>query len=396
MNNPTDKMIEERLRVSLLDQARSAGSRLSFDNEASGRFRLPAPTQDLTMEQLVAAAGAKNLLHPSLGSAGSTGNGLAANSLLEAAIAQEHQKQLLIQVAKLHQQRQARDVHPLLSAARPNSLLGGTPSAAQEDIEVAKLLLQQHRAQQIRSLASYNTISPMILSDELAARSDLLAHRQSSAAVDLVNNPNLNVLARQTLNRDLERTTAGLPLMQQGSMPFTASKEVPTLNPGETRATEPFPRKLHRMLRDLSLQPGGSDIASFLPHGRAFAIHHPKRFVTEVMPLYFRMSRFSSFQRQLNLYDFKRITEGRDKGSYYHELFVRGQPALASQMRRTKIKGVVRGDGSKREAAGRKPSQEEEEPRNKREQEQSTTDRDTQDQCDRSSEGNLKEAPSSS
>jgi HSF-type DNA-binding len=35
------------------------------------------------------------------------------------------------------------------------------------------------------------------------------------------------------------------------------------------------------------------------------------------MPLHFRMSRYSSFQRQLNLYDFQRITEGPDKGAYH-------------------------------------------------------------------------------
>jgi hypothetical protein len=37
--------------------------------------------------------------------------------------------------------------------------------------------------------------------------------------------------------------------------------------------------------------------------------------------------------------DFKRITEGKDKGAYYHELFLYGRPALTTQMRRTKIKG---------------------------------------------------------
>ena len=65
--------------------------------------------------------------------------------------------------------------------------------------------------------------------------------------------------------------------------------------------TEPFPAKLHRMLSELEQQEGGTDIASFLPHGRAFVIHRPKQFAEEVMPKYFRMSRFSSFQRQLNL-----------------------------------------------------------------------------------------------
>jgi HSF-type DNA-binding len=58
-----------------------------------------------------------------------------------------------------------------------------------------------------------------------------------------------------------------------------------------------FPQKLHQMLSDLVHQEHGSDIASFLPHGRAFAIHKPREFANSVMPRYFRMSRFSSFQR---------------------------------------------------------------------------------------------------
>jgi len=103
--------------------------------------------------------------------------------------------------------------------------------------------------------------------------------------------------------------------------------------------TGKFPQKLHQMFSDLERQ-GRSDIASFMPHGRAFAIHKPIEFAEEVMPKYFRMSRFSSFQRQLNLYDFLRITEGADKGTYYHELFVQGRPIVCAMMKRNKIKGV--------------------------------------------------------
>jgi HSF-type DNA-binding len=83
---------------------------------------------------------------------------------------------------------------------------------------------------------------------------------------------------------------------------------------GRKGRTGTFPQKLHLMLSDLEGEEGGRDIASWLPHGRAFAIHKPKEFVKSVMPKYFRMSRFSSFQRQLNLYEFQRITEGPDKG----------------------------------------------------------------------------------
>lgn len=64
--------------------------------------------------------------------------------------------------------------------------------------------------------------------------------------------------------------------------------------------TEPFPEKLHRMLQ-ICEQEGKSDIVSFFPHGRAFAIHKPRKFQSEIMPRFFRQSRLTSFQRQLNL-----------------------------------------------------------------------------------------------
>jgi HSF-type DNA-binding len=111
-----------------------------------------------------------------------------------------------------------------------------------------------------------------------------------------------------------------------------------------------FPQKLHQMLLDLERQ-GRSDIASFMPHGRSFAIHKPTEFAQEVMPKYFRMSRFSSFQRQLNLYDFQRITEGADKGTYYHELFLQGRPIVCAMMKRNKIKGVKQQQNNKKKVS---------------------------------------------
>jgi hypothetical protein len=125
--------------------------------------------------------------------------------------------------------------------------------------------------------------------------------------------------------------------------------------------TGTFPQKLHQMLSDLEGQEGGSDIASFLGHGRAFAIHKPRDFVKHVMPKYFRMSRFSSFQRQLNLYDFQRITEGPDKGAYFHELFVQGRPILSTMMKRNKIKGV-----KNQPKAGVKPADTRDQPEDER------------------------------
>lgn len=100
--------------------------------------------------------------------------------------------------------------------------------------------------------------------------------------------------------------------------------------------TTPFPVKLHNLLESNEW----SDIISWQPHGRCFVIRKPEEFINTVMPRHFRQTKLTSFQRQLNLYCFLRITSGRDKGCYYHELFLRGKPHLCERMIRMKIKGT--------------------------------------------------------
>lgn len=104
--------------------------------------------------------------------------------------------------------------------------------------------------------------------------------------------------------------------------------------------SESFPVKLHCLLMDLQLYEGGVDIAAFVPDGAAFSFRDVDRFETEVMRKYFpRMNKFASFQRQLNLYDFQRISDGPSRGAYFHPSFHRDFPHLCREMRRTKIKG---------------------------------------------------------
>lgn len=100
-----------------------------------------------------------------------------------------------------------------------------------------------------------------------------------------------------------------------------------------------FPMKLHALL-ELAHADGLSDIISWKVHGRAFAVNNVEAFVVRIMPLYFQQSKITSFFRQLNLYGFLRITEGRDRGAYYHELFLRGMPFLAARILRQKVKGT--------------------------------------------------------
>jgi hypothetical protein len=106
-------------------------------------------------------------------------------------------------------------------------------------------------------------------------------------------------------------------------------------NPAATAISENFSLKLYRMLEEAETE-GDDEIVSFLPDGRSFAIHKPKQFESEIMPKYFTTSRMSSFQRQLNLYGFRRITDGREKGGYFHESFVKGKKMQCKKIKRKK------------------------------------------------------------
>jgi len=102
-----------------------------------------------------------------------------------------------------------------------------------------------------------------------------------------------------------------------------------------------FPEKLHQLLSlpESEVDPG---IVSWASHGRCFSVHHPRAFTRDLMPKFFSQIAFTSFQRQLNLYGFKRMTKpgSQDKGAYYHELFLRGKPGLCRRMRRQRVKGT--------------------------------------------------------
>jgi hypothetical protein len=98
-----------------------------------------------------------------------------------------------------------------------------------------------------------------------------------------------------------------------------------------------FPVILHQALLELE-RVGDTSTAAFLPDGKSFSIRNQYLFEKHVLFVFFpKMKGFASFQRQLNLYDFIRIGgAGIDRGSYRHELFDRGSPSKAAEMKRTK------------------------------------------------------------
>jgi hypothetical protein len=101
-----------------------------------------------------------------------------------------------------------------------------------------------------------------------------------------------------------------------------------------------FPFKLYDILEDASSE-GFAHIVSWMPNGNGFKMHDREQFKKTIIARYFNQIHYKSFIRQLNLYSFKR----KERGSYFHDFFVRGERSLCGLMERSKIKnrGVVAG-----------------------------------------------------
>ena len=91
----------------------------------------------------------------------------------------------------------------------------------------------------------------------------------------------------------------------------------------------PFPQKLFTLMTKES-----PSIIAWIPTGNAFRILDSDKFQSEVIPKYFKHSKFASFLRQLNLYGFRRVTKGEAQGAYVHPKFQAGKPELVSEIRR--------------------------------------------------------------
>jgi hypothetical protein len=102
-----------------------------------------------------------------------------------------------------------------------------------------------------------------------------------------------------------------------------------------------FPRKLHAMLDNAAEIKGFASIVSWLPDSNSFKVHDQAAFVSRILPHYFKQTRYKSFQRQLNIWGFERITKsGAGQGGYRHDSLVRTKPSLCRCMKRIKDKGT--------------------------------------------------------
>ena len=101
---------------------------------------------------------------------------------------------------------------------------------------------------------------------------------------------------------------------------------------GQLTTRLPFPLKLYEMLEDAEEQ-GFNDIVSWSSDGNGFMVHDTTSFVLKIIPSYYNCTKYKSFQRQLSLYGFTRVTSGDNKGLRGHKNFIRGCKELCRQMK---------------------------------------------------------------
>ena len=101
---------------------------------------------------------------------------------------------------------------------------------------------------------------------------------------------------------------------------------------GQLTTRLPFPLKLYEMLEDAEEQ-GFNDIVSWNSDGNGFMVHDTTSFVMKIIPSYYNCTKYKSFQRQLSLYGFTRVTSGDNKGLRGHKNFIRGCKELCRQMK---------------------------------------------------------------
>ena len=94
-----------------------------------------------------------------------------------------------------------------------------------------------------------------------------------------------------------------------------------------------FPGKLHAMMQHIESE-NLESVMSWVLNGHGFMIHNPEKLV-DILPLFFGLTKYRSFRRQLNMWHFERIIiDGPNKGAFVHPYFVKHNPSLCALMSR--------------------------------------------------------------
>lgn len=89
-----------------------------------------------------------------------------------------------------------------------------------------------------------------------------------------------------------------------------------------------FLMKIYEILNNSNYQ----EVIKWISQGKSFEIVNLPKFLNEVLPNYFKHKNFSSFIRQLNMYDFHK--QPGESYIFNHPLFNKDNPELMGQIKR--------------------------------------------------------------
>mmetsp|Transcript_16782 Transcript_16782/g.34162 ORF Transcript_16782/g.34162 Transcript_16782/m.34162 type:complete len:263 (-) Transcript_16782:141-929(-) len=126
----------------------------------------------------------------------------------------------------------------------------------------------------------------------------------------------------------------------------------------------PFPLKLFNML-EIASELGFHQSLSWTPDGKSFVILNREKFMCQMVPLFFKQTKFRSFTRQLNIWGFEPTTFGYQYDRVWrNKYFIRDKPELLKCMERVRVKSTrnplsstpMRKSGESKMNAANKPS----------------------------------------
>ena len=237
----------------------------------------------------------------------------------------------------------SRFINPVIA-----SILADQQQKHKEQDEAGLVLLQPkfHLNTPNNSLNSHQIIAPTMSTVMSSAANSLPTFSNLALATNVFSDFNCihNALSSAPLTQQQLRRPQQQAMVATNPPGTSISSQILANRGPYTRvgAIEPFPEKLHRLLMEVE-NCGRDDVISFVNGGRGFAIHKPGKcsgrlsckvsagallltndcfhvsdtFFNEIVPLYFRHSRLSSFKRQLNLYGFEQINIGPHRGGTF-------------------------------------------------------------------------------
>ena len=104
-------------------------------------------------------------------------------------------------------------------------------------------------------------------------------------------------------------------------------------NKGKYKKKNIFPNfllKLYNILENDECK----DIIQWGENGKYFVVKNIHDFTEKILPKYFKHSNYSSFIRQLNMYDFHKKKSNQNEHLFHHKNFIKGQKDLMKEIKR--------------------------------------------------------------